>query len=565
MRSDLRADGWATARGVAVRGRAFADESLLGSEAIAERFADAVSGDHQPSAVASVAADLEGFFAAVVLAADGGTYLVNDRARSIPLYYASDGSVVSDRGRVVRDAVGGDRNPTPESEFLLTRYVTGSETIWERVASTSPGEVVHVDGETVRRQRYHDYWPDSSDSDGVEAATERLSAGFETALDRLQAVADGRPVVVPLSGGYDSRLIAAGLVDRDHEVIGFTFGRSGHPDVEMSREVADRLGIRWEFVSYNQSTWRDWYHGEAGRKYRRHAFGGDSLPFVAEGPAVHRLVTEGRIPSEALICPGHTVATPSERLPLFVENGGDGSGGSRAIEPTVDGLVTHILNAHYDLWEWDSEQFRDAAAERIRRGLLGDRPESAVSSSETAAAAYERWEWTGRMATFTNGDLRLYEDAGLDWWLPLWDPAYVEPWSRLPLAVRRGKWAQMTLATDTYQRAGSVPSDRVEITDRGLSPGDRTLSLLRHTPVEQFIERDGDWQPPFLTPRSRWNAPGSHPLAWYGILSPSLWEQLDDIGSLYALRTLEATGRLDLLSDDTAVPSDGVLELPEQD
>lgn len=565
MRSELRADGWTTERGVAVRGRAFVDGTLLGSEAIAERFAEAAHRDDPLAAVASVAAELEGFFAAVVTAADNGTILVADRARSIPLYYATDGSIVSDRGRIVRDAVGGERNPTTEGEFLLTRYVTGSETIWERVRSTSPGEVVRIDGDSVTRRRYDDYWPDGADTDPDDDATECLGAGFETALDRLQTVADGRPVVVPLSGGYDSRLVAAGLVERGHEVIGFTFGRPGHPDVEMSREVADRLGIQWEFCPDSEELWREWYHGEAGAGYRQRAFGGDALPFVAEGPAVHRLVAGGRIPAEALVCPGHTVATPSERLPAFVGSGGNGDDGSAATEPTVDALVAYILDTHYDLWEWESDRFRDEAAERIRRGLLGDRPESAVSTPESAAAAYERWEWTGRMATFTNGDLRLYEDAGLDWWVPLWDPAYVGAWRRVPLADRRRKGAHATLAVDTYQRAGNVGPERAAITDRDLTPVGRTLSLLRHTPARQFTERGGDWLPPFLVPRSRWNRPGEHPLAWYGTLAPSLRERLDDGGSLYALRTLEATGRLDLTSAEATIPTDWSVQLPERD
>ena len=564
MRSDLRADGWTTEHDVSVRGRAFADGALLGSDAIAERFAEAVCGDEPLVAVAAVATELEGFFAAVVSGPNNESYLVADRARSIPLYYATDGSVVSDRGRVVRDAVGGTRNPTTESEFLLNRYVTGSETIWERVRSTSPGEVVHIDDDSVTRRQYYDYWPDAADEGSDDDAPKRLSVGFETALDRLQTVADGRPVVVPLSGGYDSRLVAAGLVERGHEVIGFTFGRSGHPDVEVSREVADRLGIQWEFCPYNEAMWREWYHGDVGAGYRKRAFSGDALPFIAEGPAVHRLVADGRIPAEALVCPGHTVATPSERVPAFVGEG-VGDDGARAIEPTVDALVAYILDTHYDLWAWESERFRGAAADRIRRGLLGDRPASAVSAPESAAAAYERWEWTGRMATFTNGDLRLYEDAGLDWWLPLWDPAYVEAWRRVPLAARRGKGAHAALAVETYRRAGRVSTERAEITDRELSPFNRALALLRHSPARQFSERDGDWVPPFLVPRERWNRPGNHPLAWYSTLSPSLREQLDDGGSLYALRTLEATGRLDLTSAEAEIPVDWTVQLPERD
>jgi len=560
MRTELRAAGWATVGSAAARGRAFDGDRLLDAAAVAARFDTAVDGDDgEPlDRIADVAAKLEGFFGAVVTAGTGA-YLVADGARSVPLYYARDESLVSDRGRVVADAIGDSRDPVTESEFLLTRYVTGGDTIWECVGSTTPGEVRRVAPDGVRRRRYRDRWPHPGEEPGDR---ETLRAGFETALDRVERVAAGRPVVVPLSGGYDSRLLAAGLAGRGHDVIGFTFGRSGHPDVELSREVATRLGIDWEFVRYSRAEWAEWFHGPVGRRYCETAFGGDALPFLAEWPAVRRLVDEGRVPATALFCPGHTVATPGERLPRFETDDSDGRSDDDAIPPTVDALVEYVLKTHYSLWEWESDAFRSAAADRIRRGLLGDRPPAAVSDPETAAAAYERWEWTGRMTTFTNGDLRVYDDAGVDWWLPLWDPAYVAAWCRLPAASRRGKSLHASLAAEYYRRAADVPDHRATLTDRDLPPADRLLSLVRHTPVRQFTERDGTWDPPFTAPREAWSTPGSHPLAWYGAIDPEWREAAGRARNFYSLRTLEATGRLDFGDPDADPPRSRTLTLP---
>ncbi|MDG5759020.1 asparagine synthase-related protein [Natronococcus sp. A-GB1] len=577
MQTVLRHDGWTRTDGVAVRGRAFEGGQLLEGPSLAARFADAEGTDAELEGVADLAADLEGFFAAVL--EDGNaTYLVADGARSIPLYYGAEGSI-SDRGRVVREALEAPTDPVLESEFLLTRYVTGPETIWSGVYATQPGEVVRLDDSEITRRTYREYWPAGSEDERTNANTRAsLESALETALDRLERVAGDRPVVVPLSGGYDSRLLASALVERDREVIGFTFGRSGHPDVELSREIAARLGIPWEFCDYDESTWREWYRGPPGRRYEREAFGGDALPFLAEWPAVRELVAEGRLPTDALYCPGHTVATPSERLPRFVgerERGEDSSVGCGPavdadddaldrglIDPAIEDLVDYVLEHHYVLWEWDDERFEDAARERIRRGLCGERNSGAVADPTSAAAAYERWEWRGRMATFTNGDLRVYEDANLDWWLPLWDPAYVRAWERVPLKARRGKGLHAGLAREQYRRVADVPEERAALTDRTLSPVDRHLALVRHAPARQFTERDGDWEPPFLAPRSAWSEPGSHPLAWYGIVDDGVLEALPTFRNLYALRTLAARGRLDLEGATGSIPDGPTLRLP---
>ncbi|AGB38535.1 asparagine synthase-related protein [Natronococcus occultus] len=582
MQTTLYHDGWTRAEGVAVRGRAFEDGRLLEDDVLAARLSEIRESDAPLEDVAALAATLEGFFAAVLEDGDA-TYLVADGARSIPLYYGVEGPV-ADRGRVVREALEAETDPVLESEFLLTRYVTGPETIWEGVYATQPGEVVRIDGDGIERRTYREYWPAGPEDERTnESATPRasLESALETALDRLERVAGDRPVVVPLSGGYDSRLLASALVERDREVIGFTFGCSGHPDVELSREIADRLGIRWEFCDYDADRWREWYRGAAGREYRRAAFGGDALPFLAEWPAVRELVADGRLPTDALYCPGHTVATPSERLPRFVGereweasssvgcgpavDADDDALDRELVDPTLEDVVDYVLDRHYALWEWDDPTFERAARERIRRGLRGDRDPDAVAGPASAAAAYERWEWRGRMATFTNGDLRVYEDAGLDWWLPLWDPAYVRAWERVPLASRRGKGLHADLARDRYRRAADVSDERAGLTDRSLSAADRHLALVRHSPVCQFTERGGAWEPPFLASRSAWSEPGSHPLAWYGIVDDDVLEALPAFRNLYALRTLAATGRLDLEDASGPIPDRPTLRLPTED
>lgn len=66
-----------------------------------------------------------------------------------------------------------------------------------------------------------------------------------------QAAAGDGEIVVPTSGGFDSRFINALLSDRSR-VRAFTYGVSDHPerseDAVKARELARRLGLRWELV-----------------------------------------------------------------------------------------------------------------------------------------------------------------------------------------------------------------------------------------------------------------------------------------------------------------------------
>ena len=53
----------------------------------------------------------------------------------------------------------------------------------------------------------------------------------------------GQPVELSLTGGKDSRLIAAALVTAGVPVVARTHGFADHPDVVVAAEIARRLGI----------------------------------------------------------------------------------------------------------------------------------------------------------------------------------------------------------------------------------------------------------------------------------------------------------------------------------
>lgn len=86
-----------------------------------------------------------------------------------------------------------------------------------------------------------------------------FATAFMEAVDTLLARHGGGPHVVPLSGGYDSRLILAGLLNRlsASEISAVTFGVPGAPDYEMAQQVAERAGIEQVLVDLRQVTW-DW-------------------------------------------------------------------------------------------------------------------------------------------------------------------------------------------------------------------------------------------------------------------------------------------------------------------
>lgn len=524
-------DGWTRTGNALARGRAF---DPGGTERNPSR---AFAGSDSLGEVADVADRLDGFYAAVVRT-DDAVYLVCDHARSVPLYFRTTGPLrVSDVATRLAERDPSDYDPVAASEFALTRYVTQGETLRPEVASVRAGEVVAVPRDApdeFDRHRYFRYRPTTAESvDGdYSSLRSRLGTVLDSVFDRVAHVAGDRPVLVPLSGGWDSRLVATMLVERGVEVVGFTFGARGHADVEVSRDVADALGIRWEWVEYTTERWHDWYRSDDRAAYHEYAFNFDSLPFLAEWPAVYELRRQGRLPEDALVCPGHTVATPSERVPdEWLRT-----------SPSENDVVEYVLDEHYSLWEWDDADLRDSFADRIAASART----AAVETGPEAAAAYEQWEWTTRMTTFTNADLRLYEWFGLDWWLPLWDRRYVSFWASCPLSARHGKRLQIEFTRDRFADVANVGDTAAGLTDRDWTALDQLRRTFETAPVTASTGDFDEWLGVQSTPKSAWESRGNYPLKWYGVVPEEAAERFESAKNLYSLRTLDALGSLSL-------------------
>ncbi|MDA1348639.1 MAG: hypothetical protein O3A47_07200, partial [Chloroflexi bacterium] len=208
------ARSWATASSgpltAYVNGWAFAEEGLLKDEALGRHV---IRGLDASLPVGDILAGLNGNFAAVVSGRDFA-HLGVDAVRSIPLFYRQDGDrlAVSDDAR--RLTGQGCKVDTDSAiEFATAGFVTGPHTLFREISGLQAGECVtwRVGSGSPEAERYYRYTcsydADSSIDDLCEALDQTVTSAFRRMIDTL----DGRQVVVPLSGGLDSRLLAATL------------------------------------------------------------------------------------------------------------------------------------------------------------------------------------------------------------------------------------------------------------------------------------------------------------------------------------------------------------------
>lgn len=411
--------GWiADDRGGYVKGWAYTSQGLLrGAELLDCLRRAALAGN-----MGVVLSSLGGEFAAVVQ--DGtGAWLVSDRMRSYPLLYARSGDggawVVCGNGIDMARSMPSHRlDESMLPTFLALGHLWGADTLYEgcRIVPSSTCVRLTRDGEEVL-----EYGGDVRPSFDGDAGLlfDRSVAALEDAFSHIARLASGHTLAIPLSGGYDSRLVAclckaAGVAN----VVCYTYGRAGNPEVEVSRQVARKLGFRWTYVECGDALWRDLVESGTLEQYLLCAGNLNAIGHIQDLPVVLRLTADGTLPPDAVVMPGHT---------------GDVLGGSHLPMSCGKGsVVDYVYDRFYEL------NVLKPCSRRQARAVLATSLDGDAGSEEGRLQAIYAWDKRARQSNFIINSVRAYEYAGLRWTLPLWDDTYVRLWESVPCTVRRG-------------------------------------------------------------------------------------------------------------------------------
>jgi len=177
--------------------------------------------------------DYSGFFSLVYQKGED-LFAAVDIIRSHPLFYGvvENNFYISDEADWVRKQVNDmEMDPIARDEFQLTGYVTGRDTLFPNVKQLQAGESLLIKDGVLSLDRYYLF----THTEPKEYNEENLSKEFlrvsRESIQRLVNYAKGRQIVIPLSGGYDSRFIASLLKESGYEnILCFTYGRQGNKE-----------------------------------------------------------------------------------------------------------------------------------------------------------------------------------------------------------------------------------------------------------------------------------------------------------------------------------------------
>ncbi len=192
---------------------------------------------------------LQGLFALLVVdRRSRQAHVITDRCGSLHVYWRqlADGVAVCTSSAVLAGLGEAQLDPVGVHEFVATGIIYEDRSLWQDIRKIGPATVLTLDPAGVQRRRYWDFAAVEPETLNLEEAVEQTRHGL---VEVLKALPDtGEPPISDLTGGYDSRLLLAGLLDAQRPFHTTVSGSADHPDVTVAARIAAELDLQHQNI-----------------------------------------------------------------------------------------------------------------------------------------------------------------------------------------------------------------------------------------------------------------------------------------------------------------------------
>jgi asparagine synthase (glutamine-hydrolysing) len=269
-----------------------------------------------------------------------------------------------------------------------------------------------------------------------------------------------RQIIIPLSAGNDSRLVASALKHLGaSNVKCYSYGSIGNFEAKIAKIVAKKLEYEWIFIPLGYKSEKKYYASQEYKEYLKFAETYCSVAYTQSLSTIKYLKDMNWIDADAIFVNG---------------NSGDFISGAHinALKKNNDTskkqiVLNALIEKHFSLW---GEAKSKENIKKIKSELWNEITlvcESSLKSEENHLL-YEYSEFIDRQSKYVVSGQRAYEFYGYEWRMPLWDDEYLHFWQKIPAEFKNNQ----KLYTDMLkeQNFGKVWRDGVPVNMKNITP-----------------------------------------------------------------------------------------------
>lgn len=364
------------------------------------------------------------------------TLISVDKIRSTPIFFANINNefYIDSNPNNLINLKGFSKiiNDDAKLEISMAGFTIGNKTIYEDLYTLKAGEFVIFQNDKYERLNYYQYF-DQIFTNNFEYYLTELSNITINIFKKLIKQIGKRQIIIPLSGGNDSRLIASVLRYLNvKNVKCYTYGSQGNYEAKVAQSISKKLGYEWIFIPLTYKKEKKYYQSEEFNNFLKFSETFSSVPFIQSLTSIKYLKEMNWIDDDAIFINGST--------------GDFISGGHIShkilnnfkitdINKRKENILNFIIEKHFSLWGYLKNERN---INRLKRNLLNEFANSNINFEEPAKdhLIFEYSEYIDRQTKYIISGQRVYEYYGYDWRLPLWDDEYLNFWKKVPLEFK---------------------------------------------------------------------------------------------------------------------------------
>ena len=413
---------WFSYGGVYVKGYLWTEDGLLyRDEALLSYFKDVDSIEIFSRKLKNVS----GLFS-VIINRNEILYAAVDIVRTFPLFYSysQDYFHITDNPDNLCLEKQSDFNKESVLQFKAIGYVLGRNTLLNGIYQVCAGEYIVFEQSQLNRVFYTSYPVRFPGQVNRKLMKQQFRNMLSSLSKRMLEALGGRPVALPLSGGYDSRLLLCLLKKEGYKnVLCFTYGAKDSPEKMNAEKAAKILGYKWIFIDYSEYIGEDVIASPTFRKWIDFTANYTSFFYFQEYLAAYHLKQKGLVPQNTVFIPGHTadVIAGSHLLPCI-----------KGIQNVKD-LTSYVFFKNADLRKLKNEERQLLKADISKSFEYNHIPD------KFDYTLYELWEQKERQAKQIVNSAKIWDFFGFQYILPFWDTVFVSFFARLPFSYKSNK------------------------------------------------------------------------------------------------------------------------------
>jgi len=428
--------------------------------------------DHSIENLTNFINHIDGHFSLVIVKKNI-TIIAVDKIRSTPIFFSKIEETFyidhDPKKLTINNKFVNDINKSAVLEISMSGYTIGNKTIYKNLHSLKAGELAIFDKSTFEIHQYFKYCCDVRENDFnyIDALSKLTIKTFKKMLDSIGE----RQIVIPLSAGNDSRLVASILKELGAtNVICYSYGSLGNFEADTAKLIAEKLGYEWFFIPLMHKGEKTFYASTEYKEYLKFSETYSSVPYIQSLSTIKYLKESKIIDDDAVFINGNSGDFISGLHLDYLINRDDGE--VVDTESRKATILNSIIKKHFSLW---GDLSTTVNINRIKKSLWNEIESSCgiLTDYKKDHTFYEYSEFIDRQSKYVVTGQRAYEFYGYEWRMPLWDNEYIDFWARVPVNYKK----KQALYLDMLKKNNfanvwgeSIPVNKKTITPKWIIP-----------------------------------------------------------------------------------------------